>query len=194
MTNCYVLWDARSREAIVVDPGAADPAVLSLLKREDLTVKWIVNTHAHVDHVAGNRWLHEATKAPIALHERELPLLDQLEMQAAMFNYPCEPSPTPSLLLKEGDALELSGVSFLVVHTPGHSPGSVSLLTEGVALVGDALFAGSIGRTDLPGGSHAQLIQAIQSKLFVLDEATRVLPGHGPETSIGKEKRFNPFF
>ena len=194
MTNCYVVWDPDSLEAIVVDPGAADQSVLSLLEKERLSVALIVNTHAHVDHVGGNRWLHEATGAPIALHEKERSLLEQMEVQAAVFNYPCEASPEPSRWLEEGDELNLSGHLFEVLHTPGHSPGSVSLHSEGIALVGDALFAGSIGRTDLPGGSHAELLRSIQTKLFVLEEDTRILPGHGPETTVGREKRFNPFF
>ena len=194
MTNCYVIWDPSSLQAMVVDPGAADRAVLSIIEKENLSVTLIVNTHAHVDHVGGNRWLQEATGAPIALHEKEKTLLEQMEVQAAVFNYPCDSSPDPSRWLQEGDELTLSGNRFRVLHTPGHSPGSVSLHTEGVALVGDTLFAGSIGRSDLPGGSHAELIHAIQTKLLVLEEETRILPGHGPETTVSREKRFNPFF
>lgn len=193
MTNCYLLWDPDSLEAVVVDPGDVSEDLLAMVGSNGLRVTWIVNTHAHVDHAAGNKRLQEFTGAGLALHPKDKDLLEHLDVQARMFLYPCEPSPEPSRWLKEAETLSVGAFSLKVLETPGHSPGSVSLLGEGFVVVGDALFAGSIGRTDLPGGSFETLIASIQEKLLVLEDDIVVLPGHGPETRIGRERRFNPF-
>jgi len=174
-----------------VDPGEPAPELLRTL--EGFTVKTVVNTHAHLDHVCGNAAVLAATGAELLLHEADMPLLEQLEWQGAMFGVPVVPSPAPSRFIAEGDSVRVGDVVFDVLFTPGHSPGHIVLVTDGLLIGGDVLFNGSIGRTDLPGGNHAQLLESIRTKLLPLPDATRVLCGHGPSTTIGEERRTNPF-
>ena len=187
--NTFVLRDAG--EAIVIDPGESDPALLASLS--DCTVKAIINTHCHIDHCGGNAELVRHTNAPLLIHRNELPVLHSLEQQGMMFGVRSHPSPEPDAFLDEGDAVTVGTVSLKVLYTPGHSPGHISLAGDGFAFVGDVLFAGSIGRTDLPGGDYAQLIQSIRTKLLTLPDDTEVLSGHGPTTTIGRERATNPF-
>lgn len=187
--NTFVLRDAG--EAIVIDPGEADPALLASLS--DCSVKAIINTHCHIDHCGGNAELVRRTNAPLLIHRNELPVLHSLEQQGMMFGVRSDPSPEPDGFLDEGDVVTVGAVSLKVLYTPGHSPGHISLAGDGFAFVGDVLFAGSIGRTDLPGGDYAQLIQSIRTKLLTLPDGTEVLSGHGPSTTIGRERVSNPF-
>lgn len=192
--NCYVVGCENMGEAIVIDPGDEAEWVAEVAKRRGLTVQHIVNTHAHFDHLAGVRDLKELTGAPFSLHEAELPLVESFSRQALFFGLRVGDPPEVDDLLVEGDTVTFGKVSLKVLHTPGHSPGGISLIGDGVAFVGDELFMGSIGRTDLPGGDYETLIDCVRTKLFTLGDETVVYPGHGPLTTIGRERRHNPFF
>lgn len=192
--NCYLVADAESREAVMVDPGEESPRFLAELKRRGWMLKAIWLTHAHIDHILGVGDVKARTGVPVLLHPADHQMYHGLARQAALFGLPgvADPPPLDGELV-EGQKVSIGRFSFDVVHTPGHSPGSVSFLGHGLALSGDVLFAGSIGRTDLPGGSMQVLEQSIRRRLYALPDETRVLSGHGPETTIGVEKRSNPF-
>jgi len=187
--NCYVVSDGD--EAIVIDPGDAAPELLAYLST--LKVTLVVNTHGHCDHCGGNAGVVAATGAPLAIHRADVPLLETLEHQGRMFGVPFPPSPVPDRFLEAGQVIKVGETQFEVRHAPGHSPGHVVLVTEGVAFVGDVLFEGSIGRTDLPGGDYGELIRSIHSQLLTLPDDTVVYSGHGPATTIGVERATNPF-
>jgi len=193
-TNCYIVFDETTREAAVIDPGGSVAAITAVIGNEKLTVKYIINTHGHADHVLGNMRVKEATGAQILIHEADAGMLTNGQRNLSAFiggSVSCGPADT---LLKEGDVIKIApGLELTVIHTPGHTPGGICLLTDNVLFSGDTLFAESIGRTDFPGGSYNQLITNIKEKLLVLDDAVKVLPGHGPETSIGWERKMNPF-
>jgi len=191
--NCYLVADQRTRDAVIVDPGEETDLFLARLADNGWTLRQIWLTHAHLDHVAGVGALKEATGATVLLHPADRPLYDAVPGQAAMFGLEAEPQPAPDAELAEGQTVAVGDFNFAVIHTPGHSPGSVSFVGHGLALVGDVLFAGSIGRTDLPGGDTETLLRTIRQKLYALPNDTIVLSGHGPATSIGAEKRTNPF-
>ena len=196
--NCTVLGDTVSKEAVVVDPGDEVEKVRAVLARHGLTCRVIVNTHAHIDHVGANQPLKETTGARLMLHEADLPLYDNLQAQSEWMGGVI-PTPVRAEVddyLQQGDRVRAGGLALEVLHTPGHTPGSLCFHLEGEApllLSGDTLFAGSIGRTDLWGGDHAQEIASIRTRLLALDDATRVIPGHGPHTTIGRERQQNPF-
>lgn len=194
MANCYILGCEQTKEAAVIDPGGDVDQILAALSNHGLTVKLIVNTHGHFDHVGANRKLKEATGAPILIHKGDAPMLTQLAASAASFGLSAENSPEPDRLLEDGDTISFGDITLTVFHTPGHSPGGVALHTDGYVFVGDTLFSGSIGRTDLPGGNYSVLLMSVQEKIFSLPDDTRVFCGHGPETTVGREKRYNPFF
>jgi hydroxyacylglutathione hydrolase len=195
--NCTVLGDPRTHEAIVVDPGDDLPRVQEVLRRHGLTCRAIVNTHTHIDHVGANHALREATGARVMLHEADVPLYEHLPLQAEFLGL--GPAPMRSTVdehIHQGDHVRAGGIDLEVLHTPGHTPGSLCFHLPGTVpllLSGDTLFAGSIGRTDLWGGDFDQEIASIRDRLLVLDEATRVIPGHGRATTIGEERRRNPF-
>ncbi len=193
MANCYILGCGETRQAVVIDPGDEADRILMTLAKDKLKVTHILNTHGHFDHVGGNRKLKEATGAPILIHAGDAPMLAQLSAAAATFGLSAENSPEPDRHLSDGDEIAFGNLSLKVLHTPGHSPGSVSLYTDGKVFVGDLLFSGSIGRTDLPGGDYDTLIASVRNKIFPLGDDVTVYSGHGPETSVGREKRFNPF-
>lgn len=215
--NCSILGDPESREAIVIDPGDEVDRILEILRRHQLKVRAIVSTHTHIDHVGGLAALHRATGAPVLIHQDDLALYRSLDMQAEWLGIP-----TPEVIrlpdfVKEGDTLRWGDFGARVLHTPGHTPGSISLVVAESALAdqqragasavktadsasgaslliaGDTLFQGSIGRTDLPGGSYPQIISSIREKLLVLPDETIVYPGHGETTTIGDEREDNPF-
>lgn len=189
VSNCYVVRDGG--EALVIDPGDVTPELLRAI--EGYTVKTVVNTHCHCDHCGGNAEILKKTGAELICNEKELGLLRALPQQGMMFGVPFAPSPDPDRYIKEGDTVSVGQVAFGVREAPGHSPGHIVLVGDGFVISGDVLFAGSIGRTDLPGGSYPQLIESIKTKLFTLPDDTIVYSGHGPETTIGAERRTNPF-
>ena len=194
--NCSVFGDPASGAALVIDPGDDLDRIELLLERMGLSrVERIVFTHAHIDHIGQGAEFKRRTGAPTYLHRAELPVLASLRQQAAWLGVP---PPEPVEIdehLEEGDSFELGGVEFRVLFTPGHSPGSISLYAPALQLVigGDVLFRGGVGRTDLPGGDQLTLLRSIREKLFRLDDGVTVFPGHGPETTIGHERRTNPF-
>jgi len=189
MVNCYVVTDGE--EALVIDPGEAPRALLQAL--DGLKVRSIVNTHCHCDHCGGNGELVRQTGAELAIHREDLPLLHAAEQQGYMFGLHVPPSPEPTRYLQEGDIVEAGAVRLRVLHAPGHSPGHVVLAGDGFVFAGDVLFAGSIGRTDLPGGDYETLMASIRDKLLPLPDDTIVYSGHGPSTTIGEERATNPF-
>ncbi len=193
--NCTILGDEQSREAIVVDPGDDIPGILVLLARHALTVKQIVITHAHIDHIAGAQQLKRLTGAPILYNQQDLPLVAMMDIQAGWLNVPTPEVAPPDADLSDNQTVKIHGLTANVLHTPGHTPGSLSLYLpdQSLLLAGDTLFAGSVGRTDLPGGDTRTLIRSIQNRLLTLPDETIVIPGHGPNTSIGRERETNPF-
>jgi len=193
MANCYILGCERTREAAVIDPGDETDKILMSLASEKLTLKHILNTHGHFDHVGGNRQLKDATGAELLIHAADAAMLAQLSASAAAFGLSAQNSPPPDRTVAEGDRVTFGDIALTVLHTPGHTPGGISFHTDRCVFVGDALFYGSIGRTDFPGGDYDTLIASIRTKLFTLDDDTTVYTGHGPATTVGQEKRSNPF-
>jgi len=193
MANCFILGCEETQEAVVIDPGDEANRILSVLADLKLNVKHILNTHGHFDHVSGNKKMKEATGADIMIHPLDAPMLGNLSASAAAWGMSAEDSPEPGQTLEDGDKVSFGNITLTVLHTPGHTPGGISFSTKGCVWVGDTLFAGSIGRTDFEGGDYNTLISSIKNKLFVLEDDVRVFTGHGPETTIGKEKRSNPF-
>jgi hydroxyacylglutathione hydrolase len=193
--NCSVLGDEVSREAIVVDPGSDLPRILKVLARHELTVKQIVVTHAHIDHIAGALELKRLTGAPILYNQLDLPLVAMMSVQAGWFGLETPEVAEPDDSPKDGDVVAAGNVSGTVILTPGHTEGSLCLYLaeEKLLIAGDTLFAGSVGRTDLPGGNTRQLLDSIRDRLLPLPDATTVIPGHGESTTIGQERKFNPF-
>jgi hydroxyacylglutathione hydrolase len=192
--NCYILADRTTSDAVLVDPGEEVELFLARLQTERLTLRAVWLTHAHVDHVLGIPVLREHVEVPIWLHPDDRPLYDAAPQQArALLGAELEPLPPPDRAFVPGDTVAVGRCGFEVRHVPGHSPGGVALVGEGIALVGDALFAGSIGRTDLPGGNLATLLTSIGQELLTLPDDTIVFAGHGPATTIGRERATNPF-
>jgi len=193
--NCSILGDETSREAIVVDPGDDIPKIMAILNRHHLTVKQILITHAHIDHIAGAARLKQLTGAPILYNPRDLPLVKMMDVQAGWLDMPTPEVHSPDDTLEDGRLITITGLTGNILHTPGHTQGSVCLhlSDQNLLLAGDTLFAGSVGRTDLPGGDGPTLIRSIHEKLLPLPDATIVIPGHGPKTTIGEERETNPF-
>jgi glyoxylase-like metal-dependent hydrolase (beta-lactamase superfamily II) len=193
MANCFILGCEETLEAAVIDPGDEADRILFALAESNLTTKLIINTHGHFDHVGANKRLNEITGAPILIHPLDKPMLSQLANSAAAWGMKADNSPAPDRELQEGDEVTFGKMTLKVLHTPGHTPGGISLYTDNEVFVGDTLFAGSIGRTDFPGGSFETLRESIQQKLFKLSDDLKVYPGHNQTTTIGMEKRNNPF-
>jgi hydroxyacylglutathione hydrolase len=197
--NCSILGDERSHEAIVVDPGDDIPRILAILAKHNLIVKQIVITHAHIDHIAGAHRLKQITGAPVLVNQNDLSQSKIMDEQAAWLGVPTPTVHTPDDSLDDGKLISIgsgeTAVTGSILHTPGHTQGSVCLYlpSQSLLLAGDTLFAGSIGRTDFPGGNTQQLLRSIHDRLLTLPDETIVIPGHGPATRIGDERADNPF-
>ena len=193
--NCTVLANLESREAIVVDPGDEIADILARLARHHLTLQQIIVTHAHIDHIGGAAQLKRVTGAPVLFHPADLPILDMLEMQAGWLGIPTPQKVVLDQSAKDGLATGIPGLEAEVIHTPGHTPGSICLLfpKQELLLAGDTLFAGSVGRTDLPGGDTRTLLHSLHTRVLLLPERTLVVPGHGEETTLAQERETNPF-
>ncbi|MCF7810679.1 MBL fold metallo-hydrolase [bacterium] len=193
MVNCYIVGWKETLDAVVIDPGAETERILDRINELNLKVHSVINTHCHGDHIGGNGEMIEALGVPLIVGRYDAELLtDANKNMSAPFGMPMT-SPPADKLLDEGDFVEIGNGKLKVFHTPGHSPGSIVLAGDGFAIVGDLLFAGSIGRTDFPGGSFDMLVKMVQEKVFPLGDDCLVLPGHGPETTVGEERRSNPF-
>ena len=192
--NCAILADEDTKEAFLIDPGDEPGIILGEIERLKVTVKAILITHAHLDHVSALAEVKDALQVPAYMHPGEQDLYDSLAEQAAMFGLPAPRKTTIDHPLAEGDTLTLGRYTFKVLETPGHSPASVSFYIPEAhrVIAGDTLFRRSIGRTDLPGGSHQRLLKSIRTKLLILPPDTEVYSGHGPETTIGEETKYNP--
>ena len=192
--NCIILGCDETHSAIVIDPGEEGDRIVETLKRRGLTAISLLHTHAHFDHIGGTARVREQTGAAAALHEDDMDLCAMLPQQTALFDLPELPMPTIDRFIKDGDTFAFGRHSAQALHTPGHTPGSTSFYIADFGLAtGDTLFAGSVGRTDLWGGSHPTLIQSIQKKLLAFPDDTRIYPGHGHHTTVGQERRANPF-
>jgi len=193
--NCSIVGDDVSRDAIVTDPGDDISAIVAILKKHNLKVGLIVVTHAHIDHIGGATKLRDLTGAPVYMHEEDSVLAANLAMQASWLGIEAPENPGIDRIAHEGDSLTFGAFQAHVLHTPGHTPGSLSLYipADKKLIAGDTLFRGSVGRTDLPGGDARRIAHSIRGKLYTLPEDTIVIPGHGDETTIGREKRSNPF-
>ncbi|HDZ24947.1 hypothetical protein LCGC14_1063230 [marine sediment metagenome] len=192
-TNCYVVYCQDSLECAVVDPGAEADRIFQLIARKSLKPALILNTHGHIDHIGANKDIKEKFSIPLYIHSADSPMLGNVKQSEMAAFLGVIDSPSPDHLLNDGDKIKI-GKSFLrVIHTPGHSPGSVSFLGDGFLLSGDTLFLGGVGRTDLPGGSWKDMESSIKNKILTMPDEMIVLPGHGPFTTVGQEKRANPF-
>jgi glyoxylase-like metal-dependent hydrolase (beta-lactamase superfamily II) len=193
--NCSIFGDENSKEAIVIDPGDEIEDIQAILTKHQLSVKAIVITHAHIDHIGGAAKLRKATGAPVYMNASDQELAGQLDLQAAWLKVETPENPGIDIEAREGDTLAFGASQFQILETPGHTQGSISLYSpeHNRLIAGDTLFRDSIGRTDLPGGNSRQIITSIHNKLLTLPDSTIVIPGHGSNTSIGREKQFNPF-
>ena len=188
--NCYIVYDEFSKDAIIIDPGSGGNEIVKWVQDTGLKIKYIVLTHNHPDHIGALKEVKEANGAPEAIHADDVRGLQRGHRYG---QEGAQPLLAPDLLIKDGDSLDAGSLHFLVIHTPGHTQGGICLLTDGVLFSGDTLFNSSVGRSDMPGGNGVQLIQGIFAKLMTLPDETVILPGHGPETTIGRERRSNPF-
>lgn len=192
----YLVGDPETGEALIIDPAADTGDIFDEANKHNLTIKYIVNTHGHVDHIMGNREMKQRTGAQIIIHEGDADMLTNTPpMLLGMFG--AKNSPPPDITVREGDKITVGNVSLTVIHTPGHTPGGIALHTDGIVFTGDTLFVEAVGRTDFPGSSWPLMLSSIQEKLFRLPDETKVLPGHNygrtPTSTIGHEKRYNPF-
>lgn len=192
-TNCYLVYCDTASIGAIIDPGDISEALLERIQELKLKIKYIINTHAHIDHIEGNDWFRKAVRAPVLVHYNDWPLYENPHKNMSVMSPRVVSVPKADISLKGGEQLHLGKISFEVVHTPGHTGGSICLMGEGILFTGDTLFAGSIGRVDLPGGSHEVMMSTLKNKIIPLDDNLIVLPGHGPSSTLKKEKAANPF-
>jgi len=191
--NCYILWDEKDKKAIVVDPGEEGERIIEVIRKDSLKIRSIVNTHTHIDHIGANDFLREKTEAPLLAHSADVFLLQNAELNLSALTGKDRSFGLPDRVLEEGDEIRVGGFSLRILHTPGHTPGSICLYGDNKLFSGDTLFAGGIGRTDLAGGNLRELQKSIKDKILTLPDEVVVYPGHGPSTTVGKERRFNFF-
>ena len=194
--NCIILGDEISKKGIIIDPGDEADKILDIVKQNNLEIIQILHTHAHLDHIGATRRVHQETQAPILIHKDDLWLYENLKLQGDLFGIPTEPVKPVNQFLSDGDIQKFGEQKLITLHTPGHTPGSVSFqINEKVPVLfsGDTLFQGSIGRTDLWGGSYETILKSIENRLLPLEESTKIFPGHGPQTTLWNEKKTNPF-
>lgn len=191
--NCYILWDEKDREAIIVDPGEEGERIIEIIRKDSLKIKSIVNTHTHIDHIGANDFLGEKTGAPLLVHSADVSLLQNAELNLSALSGKERSFSLPARVLEEGDEIRVGNFSLRVLHTPGHTPGSICLYGDNKLFSGDTLFAGGIGRTDLAGGNSKELQKSIKEKILTLPDEVVVYPGHGPSTVVDKERRCNSF-
>jgi hydroxyacylglutathione hydrolase len=193
--NCYIVGSSSTKEGMIIDPGAEAKTILKTVQQMELSISFIVVTHAHIDHVGALYEVQQKTKAKFAIHEAEKGFVfsTPMRMLTSLGVSPVKSPPRPDRLLKDGDVIDLGDLHFEVLYTPGHSSGGICLSGYGVVFSGDTLFNSGVGRTDFPGMSHELLMKSIREKLMVLPDETVVYPGHGPATTIGDERRGNPF-
>lgn len=193
--NCSILGDPETKQAVVVDPGGNPAQILQEVEGLGLTIMSILHTHAHFDHFLASGEIKKATQAPLCLHPADRDLWDMLEVQCQVFGVPYTPAPDPDYWIQDEEALSFGCLAGQVLHTPGHTPGSLCFYfrNHNLLLSGDTLFRGGIGRTDLWGGDSRAMERSIRERLYSLEESTQVIPGHGPETQIGFEQHYNPF-
>ncbi len=192
-SNCFIVGDEESGEAVIIDPGGDGDMILNAVGRKPWKVTAILNTHAHFDHIAANAAVVKATGAPLMAPRGDASFMAQAHISARMYGLEVDASPDPDRLLDDGDSIELGDELIKVISTPGHTPGGATFVTSIGIFPGDSLFAGSIGRTDLPGGDYDTLMSSINDRIMSLDDDTPVYPGHGPETTVGRERAHNPF-
>lgn len=191
--NCYIIGCEETREAAVVDPGDEAQRILQRLKKQNLNCRYIILTHGHVDHIGAVGEVREATKAQVLIHTKDAKMLTSASHNLSFMTGPSLKFKEAERLLEDGDTIRIGKLTVDVIHTPGHTPGGISLKVGNYIISGDTLFESSVGRSDFPGGSHQQLINSIKQKLLVFPPQTIVLPGHGPATTIGRESKYNPF-
>ncbi len=197
--NCYVYHDEKSGEGVIIDPGAythdEKEEILEYIRSNNITIKYIINTHGHIDHIMGNKWAKDSFEVPVLMHEADMPLINSSLEQANMYGIAFPQPPEPDKFISEDDTITFDGCTLSILHTPGHSPGGICLVDEKEKLIiaGDCVFHGSIGRTDLWMGDMEQLVDAIKTKIFKYPDDFVLYPGHYEKTTVGEEKNLNPF-
>lgn len=192
-SNCFILGDEESGEAVIIDPGGDGDMILNAVLEKPWKVTAILNTHAHFDHIAANAAVKRGTGAPLMAPRPDAPYMAQAHISARIYGLEVDSSPEPDKLLDDGDEIDLGDEKIKVISTPGHTPGGATFVTSIGIFPGDSIFAGSIGRTDLPGGDYDTLIDSIKTRIMSLDDETLIYPGHGPATTVGREREYNPF-